>query len=72
MDKKVSEETLSQDLVKKTKANLDQMKDLKESDKASSDLYSKTECKDSETGVEIPTEEAVEEAKEWVDNQNQM
>lgn len=35
-----------------------------------SDIYGNIKDKDPETCVEIPTEEAVEEAKEWVDNEN--
>ena len=31
-----------------------------------------TEGKDPETGIEIPTDQEVEEAKEWVDNENRM
>ena len=72
MNKEVKKETLSQDLAAKTKANLEQMSEIKHGDKAASDIYAKSEGKDPETGVEIPTEASVEEAKEWVDNQNQM
>ncbi len=35
-----------------------------------SDIYGEIECKEEETGVEIPTEDAVEDAKEWVDQEN--
>lgn len=35
-----------------------------------SDVYSDIEGVDPETGVEIPTDEAVDEAKDWVDNEN--
>ena len=52
------------------KANLEQQKEIDNDDRAQSDVYAKTEGKDPETGVEIPTEESVEEAKDWVDNQN--
>lgn len=38
-------------------------------DMPASDIYSNVN-KDPETCVEIPTEEAVEEAKEWVDEEN--
>ncbi|MBU5668615.1 DUF3787 domain-containing protein [Peptoniphilus sp. MSJ-1] len=64
--------TLSNDKKEEMKANIEQQKEIKESDRPDSDVYSKTEGKDPETGIEIPTDEAVEEAKEWVDEQNQM
>lgn len=35
----------------------------------SSDIYAEVE-KDPETGVDVPTEKSVEEAKEWVDQEN--
>ena len=34
-----------------------------------SDIYSKVEGKDPETGVEIPTDEAVKESMKWI-NEN--
>lgn len=34
-----------------------------------SDIYADVE-KDPETGVDVPTEKSVEEAKEWVDQEN--
>lgn len=75
MDKKdkVLEQTegLSQQKEQEMNANLEQGKEIHPQDRPASDVYSKTKGKDPETGVEIPTEEAVEEAKEWVDNQNQ-
>ena len=64
--------TLSDAKKKEMKANMDQQKEIKPEDRPDSDLYAKTEGKDPETGIEIPTEEAVEEAKEWVDNENRM
>ncbi|MDK7754733.1 MAG: DUF3787 domain-containing protein [Peptoniphilus harei] len=64
--------TLSDAKKKEMKANMDQQKEIDHSDRADSDLYAKTEGKDPETGIEIPTEESVEEAKEWVDNENRM
>lgn len=36
------------------------------------DVYYKTECKVSDSKVAIPTEDAVEKAKEWVDDVNKM
>ncbi|EFR33590.1 conserved hypothetical protein [Peptoniphilus harei ACS-146-V-Sch2b] len=64
--------TLSDAKKKEMKANMDQQKEIKPEDRPDSDLYAKTEGQDPETGIEIPTEEAVEEAKEWVDNENRM
>lgn len=64
--------TLSNDKKEEMKANVEQQKEIKETDRPDSDVYSKTEGKDPETGIDIPTDEAVEEAKEWVDEQNQM
>ena len=64
--------TLSDAKKKEMKANMDQQKEIKPEDRSDSDLYAKTEGQDPETGIEIPTEEAVEEAKEWVDNENRM
>jgi hypothetical protein len=34
------------------------------------DIYYKTDCKLPDSKVAIPTEDSVEEAKEWVDNEN--
>ena len=34
------------------------------------DVYYKTDCKLPDSKVAIPTEDSVEEAKEWVDNEN--
>lgn len=64
--------TLSDAKKKEMKANMDQQKEINHSDRPDSDLYAKTEGQDPETGIEIPTEESVEEAKEWVDNENRM
>lgn len=64
--------TLSDAKKKEMKANMDQQKEIKPEDRPDSDLYAKTEGQDPETGIEIPTEESVEEAKEWVDNENRM
>lgn len=37
------------------------------SEKPSSDVYSNIKYREEETGIEIPTDEAVEEAMEWVE-----
>lgn len=34
------------------------------------DIYYKTDCKLPDSKVAIPTEDSVEEAKKWVDNEN--
>lgn len=44
-------------------------KDPKREDTAT-DVYYKTECKLPDSKVAIPTEDSVEEAKEWVDDAN--
>lgn len=36
------------------------------------DVYYKTECKLPDSKVAIPTEDSVEEAKDWVDDANKM
>ena len=36
------------------------------------DIYYKTECKVADSKVSIPTEDAVDKAKEWVDDVNKM
>lgn len=36
------------------------------------DIYYKTECKLENSNVAVPTKDAVEEAKEWVDDRNKM
>ncbi|WP_019139172.1 MULTISPECIES: CDIF630_02480 family spore surface protein [Peptoniphilus] len=64
--------TLSDSQKKQMKANMDQQKEINPKDRADSDLYAKTEGQDPETGIEIPTDDEVEEAKEWVDNENRM
>ncbi len=46
-------------------------KDPKLEDTAT-DIYYKTECKIADSKVAIPTEDAVEKAKEWVDDVNKM
>lgn len=64
--------TLSDSKKKEMKANMDQQKQINSENRPDSDVYAKTEGKDPETGIEIPTENSVEEAKEWVDNENRM
>lgn len=64
--------TLSDSQKKQMKANMDQQKEINPKDRADSDLYAKTEGQDPETGIEIPTDDEVEEAKDWVDNENRM
>ena len=64
--------TLSDAKKKEMKANMDQQKEINSEDRPDSDIYAKTEEQDPETGIEIPTDEEVEEAKEWVDNENRM
>ena len=64
--------TLSDSQKKQMKANMDQQKEINPKDRADSDLYAKTEGQDPETGIEIPTDAEVEEAKDWVDNENRM
>jgi len=64
--------TLSDQKKEEMKANIEQQDEIKDDNQANSDVYSKTEKVDPETGIKIPTDEAVEEAKDWVDNQNQM
>lgn len=64
--------TLSDSQKKQMKANMDQQKEINPNERADSDLYAKTEGQDPETGIEIPTDDEVEEAKNWVDNENRM
>lgn len=70
MSEKEARENLTNKRLKQVKADIEQDSEIKEAHKPASDLYSKTSGKDPETGVEIPTEDAVEEAKEWASNQN--
>lgn len=51
---------------KKIKAEMSQ-RDVGTSEKPSSDLYSSIKSRDEETGIEYPTDEAVEEAREWIE-----
>ncbi len=39
-------------------------------EKPQSDVYSDTECTLEDSNVAIPSDEAVEEAKQWVDEEN--
>lgn len=64
--------TISESKKKQMKARLDQEKEIDHENRPAGDIYSKVEKKGEKSGVEIPTEEAVEEAKDWVDNANQM
>ncbi len=64
--------TLSDSQKKQMKANMAQQKEINPNERADSDLYAKTEGQDPETGIEIPTDDEVEEAKNWVDNENRM
>lgn len=36
------------------------------------DIYANTKCRKEDSNVAIPTEESVEQAKEWVDDENKM
>lgn len=64
-DKKISEAK-----EKEMKARLAQENADDPEKTPASDVYGQLKGKDPETGVEIPSEEAVEEAKEWVDEVN--
>lgn len=64
--------TLSDSKKKEMKANIDQQREIKPEDRPDSDVYAKTKGKDPKTGIEIPTDAEVEEAKEWVDKENRM
>lgn len=63
--------TLSDQKKKKVKADLEQAKQINDENRPATDVYAKAEKKDPKTGVEKPTEASVEEAKEWVDKENQ-
>lgn len=45
-------------------------KEIEKRPSTATDIYSNTECWTKDAKVAIPTEEAVEEAKDWVDNEN--
>ncbi len=40
------------------------------SEKPATDIYSSIKCRIKDTKVDIPTEDAVEKSKEWVENEN--
>ncbi|EGY80647.1 CDIF630_02480 family spore surface protein [Peptoniphilus indolicus] len=63
--------TLSEQRKKEIVADLEQAKEINHEERPATDVYAKSEEKDSETGVETPTEQSVEEAKQWVDEENQ-
>ena len=65
-------DTLSEAKKKEIEASVEQENEIKKNNQPASDVYGKVKEKDPETGVEIPTETSVEEAKKWVDDQNQM
>ena len=44
--------------------------DKKGTDPQSPDVYHNTECHIEDSNVAVPTDEAVEDAKEWVDDEN--
>ena len=55
--------------IKKTK----DICDVSEKDKSSipaTDVYDSVKCHTPDTNVDIPTEEAVEKAKKWVEDEN--
>lgn len=64
--------TLSDQKKKEIFARLDQEKEIDNTERPAGDVYSKIKGKDKDTGVEEPTDEAVEKAKNWVDRENQM
>lgn len=61
-EKKIDAKDLEEKIVK---AEAEQRAGTRGCEKPSSDLYSDVKERDSETGVEVPTEEAVEEARNW-------
>lgn len=63
---------VSESKEKQMKAKVAQDNEVNYQEQPAGDIYSDIEYKDPETGVEVPTEEAVEEAKEWVDEDRQM
>ncbi|CRH93059.1 protein of unknown function [Peptoniphilus asaccharolyticus DSM 20463] len=63
--------TLSEQRKKEVLADLEQSKAIHNENRPATDVYAKSKHKDGETGVETPTEASVEEAKRWVDEENQ-
>lgn len=61
---------LSQEKVDEMKAKADANEEVKSDKEPASDLYGTLEGKEEGSNVEIPTDHAVEDAKEWVDNEN--
>lgn len=62
---------LGQQKEKEIDAKLDEAEQqAKAKGAAAQDVYSNIESRDPETGVETPTEDAVHEAKAWVDEEN--
>lgn len=64
---------LSKEKVDEMEAKADadeEVTEVNEDKEPASDLYGTLKGKDKETNVEIPTEGSVEDAKEWVDNEN--
>jgi pyruvate formate-lyase activating enzyme-like uncharacterized protein len=62
--------TLTEAKKQEIRAHLEQQKSVKEENRPDGDVYYKKAGKDPETGVEIPSEGSVEEAKKWVDEEN--
>ena len=69
MDEK--KRTLEEDKNKAKTGAYKMYKDSKIED-TQTDIYSNTKKKLKDSNVAIPTEESVEEAKEWVDDENRM
>lgn len=65
-------DSMTEQKKKQIDARLEQDNQVDYQEQPAGDVYSKAKNKDAETGVENPTEESVEEAKEWVDEHNQM
>lgn len=54
------------------KAKIEEEMAITDEKRPGSDLYADIHSKDPETGVEVPTEESVVEAKTWVDEETRM